>query len=107
MNELLPVLMILLPGAAVFLTRALPFLLFGSKRELPEAMKYLGGILPGAIMACLVVYCLKGAPAQGFSDNLALCGGVLSVVLLHLWKKNTLLSVFVGTVIYMILLQLL
>ena len=37
-----------------------PFLLFGGKRQLPELIRYLGTVLPPAIMAVLIVYCLKG-----------------------------------------------
>ena len=74
-------------------TRWLPFLLFGGKKEVPKIVRYLGAVLPAAIMAVLVVYCLKGIT-------------VALVVGLHLWKGNTLASIALGTVCYMALVQL-
>lgn len=87
------------------LTRALPFWVLGGKKELPSTVKYLGKVLPPAIMTILVVYCLKGINVlegtRGIPEFLA----IALVVLLHLWKRNTLLSIGVGTVFYMILVQ--
>ena len=87
------------------ITRALPFWVLGGKREVPEVVKYLGKALPPAIMAILVVYCLKGisffAGSKGIPEFLAI--GL--VVALHLWKRNTLLSIGAGTIFYMILVQ--
>lgn len=87
------------------LTRALPFWVLGGKKEVPDAVKYLGKVLPPAIMAILVVYCLKEinifAGSRGIPEFLA----IALVVMLHLWKRNTLLSIGAGTVFYMILVQ--
>ncbi len=87
------------------LTRALPFLILGGKKEVPQTVKYLGKVLPPAIMVILVIYCLKAVNifvgSRGIPEILAI--GL--VVLLHLWKKNTLLSIGTGTVFYMILVQ--
>lgn len=88
------------------LTRALPFIVFSSKRPTPKYVKYLGKALPAAIFAMLVVYCLKGtellAAPYGIPELLAIC----AVVLVHLWKKNMMLSIAIGTVLYMLLIQL-
>lgn len=88
------------------LTRALPFWVLGGKKEVPDVVKYLGKALPPAIMAILVVYCLKGISifegSRGIPEFLAI--GL--VVLLHLWKRNTLLSIGAGTIFYMVLVQL-
>lgn len=85
--------------------RFLPFYLFDGKRKTPEIVTYLGRVLPYAIMGMLVVYCYKGMSVltkpYGLPELLA--GGV--VVLLHLWKRNTLLSIVTGTVTYMLLIQ--
>lgn len=85
--------------------RFLPFYLFGGKRKSPEIMVYLGRVLPYAIMGMLVVYCYKGISVltkpYGLPELLA---GAL-VVLLHMWKRNTLLSIVAGTVVYMLLIQ--
>ena len=88
-----------------FLTRALPFFLFDRGDHPPKIVLYLGRVLPPAIIAMLIVYCLKGitfaAPA-GWVPSLV-AGG--AAVLLHLWKGNDLLSIFGATVLYMVLVQ--
>lgn len=86
--------------------RFLPFLLFGGKRKTPAVITYLGQVLPYAIMAMLVVYCLRNVQltAAPFGIPELLCCGL--VVLLHWWKGNTLLSILGGTVVYMLIVQL-
>ena len=86
--------------------RFIPFLVFDGKKELPGYISYLGKVLPGAIMAMLVVYCLKGISFQSVSGFLPEAIATAVVVLLHVWKRNTLLSIIVGTVCYMLLVQL-
>ena len=88
-----------------FLTRALPFLLFDRGEKIPSLVLYLGRVLPPAIIAMLIVYCLRGVSFStpgGWIPQL-LCAAV--VVVLHLWKHNNLLSIFGGTVLYMALVQ--
>ena len=88
-----------------FLTRALPFLLFDRGESPPRLVLYLGRVLPPAIIAMLIIYCLRGVSfltPGGWVPQL-LCVGV--VVALHLWKHNFLFSVFGGTVLYMVLVQ--
>lgn len=87
------------------LTRALPFWILGGRKEVPPTVKYLGKALPPAIMAILVVYCLKGVNIFVGSRGIPEFLGIATVVLLHLWKRNTLLSIGVGTVFYMVLVQ--
>ena len=84
------------------ITRWLPFLLFGGKKEVPRLVRYLGTILPAAIMAVLVGYCLKGITPYGLPELIS----VAAVVVLHLWKGNTLASIALGTVCYMVLVQM-
>ena len=79
-----------------FLTRALPFLLFDRGESPPKLVLYLGRVLPPAIIAMLIVYCLRGV-------SFAAPGGW--VPQLHLWRSNTLLSIFGGTILYMVLVQ--
>ena len=86
--------------------RFLPFLLFGGKQETPPFIAYLGRVLPSAIMAMLVVYCLRGADPLGPTHALPELLAAAAVVGLQLWRKNTLLSIAAGTVLYMILVQL-
>lgn len=89
------------------LTRALPFLLFRGGRTMPKALSRLTGILPPAIIAVLVVYCLKGLSFSAPVELLSSLAGLVCVVGLHLWKRNTLLSIAAGTVVYMILIRIL
>ena len=92
-------------AAVTFLTRFLPFLLFDRGEAPPKIVLYLGRVLPPAIIAMLVVYCLRGVdlagPAHGLPELLA----AAAVVGLHLWRKNTLLSIAAGTALYMVLVQ--
>lgn len=85
-------------------TRALPFLIFDRGGQPPRMILYLGRVLPPAIMAMLVVYCLSGSfeSPESFLPAALSC---LAVVGLHLWKNNDLLSIFGGTVLYMGLVQ--
>lgn len=87
-----------------FLERALPFLLFGG-REVPKIVKYLGRILPMAVMATLVVYCLRGITFTAAGNFLPQLIAVAVVAALHIWRKNTFLSIVVGTALYMVLVQ--
>lgn len=99
------ILIIAVCAACTIIERALPFLIFRG-REVPEGIRYLGRVLPMAIMATLVMYCLKGisfSSAAGFVPML-LASAVTAI--LHLWKRNTMLSIFGGTVCYMLLIQL-
>lgn len=85
--------------------RFLPFLIFGENRETPALITHLGKVLPYAIMGMLVVYCLKNASLLQSPHALPELLGCAAVVLLHLWKRNTLLSISGGTALYMLLVQ--
>ena len=100
-------LIIVVAGAVTLLLRFLPFLIFNGKRETPPYIIYLGKVLPYAIMGMLVIYCLRGisfTAAANFLPELIACA---VVVLAHVWKRNTLLSIISGTVCYMLLVQFL
>ena len=85
-------------------TRFLPFILFPESKTPPTIVSYLGTVLPYAVIGLLVVYCLKDAV---FSDYHALPEliAIAAVIVIHKWKKNTLLSIGAGTVLYMVLIQ--
>ena len=85
--------------------RAIPFVLFGGKREVPETVTYLGKVLPPAIMIILVVYCVKGINLMVGNHGIPELLSIAVVASLHIWKRNTLLCIAVGTVLYMILVQ--
>lgn len=86
-------------------TRFLPFLVFGRGKETPDIIVYLGKVLPYAIMGMLVVYCLKDVNFLAFPHGIPELLGCAAVAVLHIWKRNTLLSIGVGTVFYMVLVQ--
>ena len=86
--------------------RFLPFVIFTKGRKVPEVVAYLGRVLPYAVMAMLVVYCLKGISFVQMPFGLPEIISVVLVVVLHVWKRNTLLSIVGGTVCYMVLVQL-
>ena len=96
---------IALMAAVTILTRALPFLLFDRGQTPPRVILYLGRVLPPAVMAMLVVYCLRGVDFTAVSGWAPQVIAVAAVVGLHEWKHNTLLSIFGGTILYMVLVQ--
>lgn len=87
------------------LLRFLPFVIFRKDKSIPPLVEKLGRLLPYAIMGMLVVYCLKSVhfvSASGFVPEIISC---LLVAVLYLWKRSSLLSIIVGTICYMILVQ--
>ena len=97
---------IALCAAATMLTRFLPFLMFSPKKETPKYVQYLGKALPCAVFGMLVVYCLKNVSILSGSHGLPEAIAIAAPFALHLWKKQTLLSIAGGTVCYMLLVQL-
>ena len=85
--------------------RFLPFLIFGENRKTPPVITYLGQVLPFAIMGMLVVYCLKDMTFLSAPFGIPEIIGCTIVAGLHIWKRNTLLSIGAGTVCYMLLVQ--
>lgn len=96
---------VLVIAAVTAALRFIPFFVFSSGKKTPDVILYLGKVLPYSIMAMLVVYCLKGVNLLSFPFGLPELIGVLIVVLLHIWKRNTLISIAGGTVCYMLLVQ--
>ncbi len=87
-------------------TRFLPFLIFSSKKPTPLYVQYLGKALPPAIFGMLVVYCLKDVSVLTGSHGIPECIAILITTGFHLWKRQMLLSILAGTVVYMLLVQL-
>ena len=92
--------------AGTQLTRWLPFWLFPENKKPPAVVTYLGRVLPAAMMGLLVVYCLKGITFAAAPFGIPELLGCAVVAALHVWKRNTLLSIGAGTVVYMLLVQL-
>ncbi len=87
------------------LTRFLPFILFPEKKTPPAYVTYLGKVLPCAIIGLLVVYCMKGVSFIQSPYGIPEGAAVLFILLLHVWKRYTLLSIAGGTILYMALVQ--
>ena len=96
---------IAIASVVTMLIRSLPFLVFGGNKKRPAVIDYLADVLPYAIMGMLVVYCLKSVSLVTAPHGLPELIACVAVVLLHLWKRNTLLSIIVGTAVYMVLVQ--
>lgn len=105
MNDRHAFFIVLVVAAVTFFTRACPFLLFRGNRKIPKTVKYLGGVLPPAIMAILVVYCLKTVQIFSYPFGLPEIISISVVGIVHLWKRNNLLSIGLGTLTYMLLIQ--
>lgn len=85
-------------------TRFLPFLVFPKGKTPPKFVQYLGKVLPCAAIGLLVVYCFKDVASSG-TYGIPEILSVMLIIVLHKWKKNTLLSIGGGTVLYMLLVQ--
>ena len=90
---------------ATVLTRFLPFIVFPAGKETPKFIKYLGKVLPAAVFGLLVIYCLKNVSIIGGSHGIPELIAILCIVGIHLWKRQMLLSIATGTVVYMLLVQ--
>ncbi|MCQ2493508.1 MAG: AzlD domain-containing protein [Lachnospiraceae bacterium] len=105
------VMLIAITAVITFLLRAIPFMIFGGGKKMPDRVKKVADLLPAAIMTVLVIYCIKGellSIATGVSITaIGSAVALLVVVAVHLWKRNTLVSIGVGTVIYMVLIRVL
>ena len=106
MNTAQHMIIIALCALATMLTRFLPFILFPAGKPTPKFIRYLGFALPAAVFSMLVVYCLKNVSILSGSHGLPELIAILLVVGLHLWKRKMLLSISAGTIIYMLLVQL-
>src|SRR5690242_14644582 len=92
-------------GIGTLITRALPFMLFSQRRETPEFIIYLGKVIPFAAIGLLIIYCLKNVSLVSLTYGLPEGLAIACTVFLHLFKKNTLLSIGGGTLTYMLLVQ--
>ena len=90
-------------SAVTILLRFLPFLIF--RKQTPPYITYLGKVLPSAIIGMLVIYCLKDVSLTSHPHGLPELIAAACVVGLQVWKRNSLISILAGTVVYMILIQ--
>ena len=101
-QQIITILMVIL---GTMLTRFLPFLIFSEGKPTPKYILYLGKVLPGAVFGLLVIYCLKNVSLFTGSHALPELIAIAAVAALHLWKRQMLLSIAGGTILYMVLVQ--
>lgn len=89
-----------------YFVRLAPFVLFGGSVQTPKWVEYAGKYLPPSVMGMLIVYSIKGVDFLAFSASLPVVLAMGSTAILHLWKRNNLLSILGGTAIYMIMIQM-
>ena len=106
MTSIQALITILAIAAGTQFTRWLPFWLFPEKKDPPAVVLYLGKVLPPAMMGLLVVYSLRSTDLLGGSHGIPEAIAVAVTAGLHLWRRNTLLSILAGTACYMLLVQL-
>ena len=92
-------------GGAVLATRILPVLVFGRNEKIPEFILYLGRVVPYTAMGLLIVYCLRDTPVLEAPHGIPELISLAVVTASYLWKRNTILSVVIGTALYMFLVQ--
>lgn len=99
-QQIITVAMVVL-GTAV--TRFLPFAVFPSGKPTPKYVLFLGKFLPAAVFGLLVIYSLKDVSIFSGSRGIPEMISILLVIVLHVWKRQMLLSIAGGTVCYMLL----
>ena len=98
-------LIILVVAITTFATRVIPFLVFPKGKEIPKTIQYLGKVLTPAVIGMLVIYCLKDTKILAFPYGIPELVSVMVVAVLHIWKRNNIISIAGGTVLYMLLVQ--
>lgn len=88
------------------ITRFLPFIIFPAGKPTPKYIQYLGNVLPGAVFGMLVIYSLKNVSIFAGSHGIPELISIIFVIILHLYKRQMLLSIAGGTILYMLLVQL-
>lgn len=96
---------ILVVVLGTMLTRFLAFMIFPAGKTPPHYIQYLGKVLPYAVIGLLIVYCLKDISIEEGTHGLPEMFAILGIIFLHGWRKNSLLSIGGGTILYMLLVQ--
>lgn len=96
---------IIVMALVTYLIRLAPFILFGKHQKTPEWVIYVGNYLPPAIMGMLIIYSVKGVDVFQINQILPLAIAIFTTAMLHLWKRNNLVSILSGTLVYMAIIQ--
>lgn len=105
-NDMHAMIIILVMGVATLATRILPVLIFGQGKQVPDYILYLGKVVPYTAMGLLIVYCLKDVQVLEAPHAVPEILALAIVSGSYLWKRNTILSVVLGTAAYMAMVQL-
>ena len=87
-----------------FFTRSMPFIIFKNK-SMPSYLKELGDKLPLSIIVLLIIYCIKDINFMYGNRGIPELISIITVIVVHKWKHNILLSILIGTALYMYLIQ--
>lgn len=105
MNKIHSMAMIAVISLVTISLRFMPFLIWGGEKKTPAFIEYLGRVLPYAIMGMLCVYCLKDVSPFTAPYGIPSLIAIIFVVLIYKWKRQSLLSIVLGTILYMLLVQ--
>lgn len=92
-------------AVGTMLTRFLPFLAFGREKPAPKYVQYLGKALPGAALGLLVIYCVRNVDVTAGDHGIPIFAAMLITTGLHIWRRNMLLSIAVGTIAYILMIN--
>ncbi|MDF2572811.1 MAG: branched-chain amino acid transporter AzlD [Sporomusa sp.] len=101
-QQLITIAMVVL---GTMLTRFLAFAAFPPGRPTPKYVQFLGAVLPSAVLGLLVIFCFKNVKFHSGNHGVPEVMAAVVVALLHIWKKSMLLSIAGGTMVYMLLVQ--
>jgi len=96
---------IILIAALTFGARLFPFAVFSRGGKTPGIVTYIGNILPPAVMIMLVVYCIKDVRPLMWPHGIPEFVSIAAVVLLYKFTRNNLIAMVGGTILYMVLIQ--
>lgn len=93
-------------AACTIIIRAFPFVVLGRRENTTPVVDYIGKVLPSAVIAVLIIYCLKNISFANSELFLPQLISIAVVILLHVWKRNNLISIGLGTLCYMFLIRI-
>lgn len=104
-NKLYSFYIILTISIITILLRLSPAWIFPPDKPTPKVLVYLGRVMPIAVIAMLIVYCFRNINLFSYPFGLSeiIAGGFTAVS--YIIKRSTILSILLGTIIYMILVQ--
>lgn len=100
------ILIIVIAAVVTILIRFLPFWIFDHGDTPPKWVVFLGRVLPSAVMSVLLIYCVRNISFVFGNHGIPEIIGIAVAIGLHVWKRNTLLSICVSTILYMLILRL-